>query len=185
MGYPSRVSRRGGVGVFLDLTEYETSTEASERVVNKECDNHAMTSPKTQDAHATSTSVVSIKVPRLVTSTKIHSTWMEHERGESAASWYKMHQTGRPRGVLESRRIPKGLVFATHLQQTQPQNHGKQHSCTHELALCKHVSLDVTAHGDCNSTADVPSFTLRSVLSAIPFVSDLCGVLTPVTRKYS
>ena len=29
---------------------------------------------------------------------------------------------------------------------------------------------------DCNSTADVPSFTLRTVLSAIPFVSDLCGV---------
>ena len=36
---------------------------------------------------------------------------------------------------------------ATHLQQTQPQNHGKQHSCTRELALCEHVSLDVTAHG--------------------------------------
>ena len=29
---------------------------------------------------------------------------------------------------------------------------------------------------DCNNTADVPSFTLRAALSAIPFVSDLCGV---------
>ena len=29
---------------------------------------------------------------------------------------------------------------------------------------------------DCNSTADVPSFTLRTALSAIPFVSDLGGV---------
>ena len=29
---------------------------------------------------------------------------------------------------------------------------------------------------DCNSTADVPSLTLRTALSAIPFVSDLCGV---------
>ena len=29
---------------------------------------------------------------------------------------------------------------------------------------------------DCNSTADVPSFTLRTALSAIPCVSDLCGV---------
>ena len=29
---------------------------------------------------------------------------------------------------------------------------------------------------DCNKTADVPSFTLRIVLSAIPLVSDLCGV---------
>ena len=29
---------------------------------------------------------------------------------------------------------------------------------------------------DCNSTADVPSFTLRTALSAIPFVFDLCGV---------
>ena len=29
---------------------------------------------------------------------------------------------------------------------------------------------------DCNSTADVPSFTLRNTLSAIPFVCDLCGV---------
>ena len=29
---------------------------------------------------------------------------------------------------------------------------------------------------DCNDTADVPSFTLRTALSAIPFVSDPCGV---------
>ena len=29
---------------------------------------------------------------------------------------------------------------------------------------------------DCNNTADVPSFTLRTALSAIPFVSDLYGV---------
>ena len=29
---------------------------------------------------------------------------------------------------------------------------------------------------DCNSTADVPSFNLRTALSTIPFVSDLCGV---------
>ena len=29
---------------------------------------------------------------------------------------------------------------------------------------------------DCNNTADVPSFTLRTALSAIPFVSDQCGV---------
>ena len=66
-----------------DLSRFETSTEASERVVNEECDDNAMTSPKTQDAHAMSTSVgVSIKVVRLVTSTKVHS------------SWYKMHRTG-------------------------------------------------------------------------------------------
>ena len=29
---------------------------------------------------------------------------------------------------------------------------------------------------DCDNTAEVPSFTLRTALSAIPFVSDLCGV---------
>ena len=29
---------------------------------------------------------------------------------------------------------------------------------------------------DCNSSADVPSFTLRTALSAIPFVSGMCGV---------
>ena len=29
---------------------------------------------------------------------------------------------------------------------------------------------------DSNNTAEVPSFTLRTALSAIPFVSDLCGV---------
>ena len=29
---------------------------------------------------------------------------------------------------------------------------------------------------DCNNTAEVPSFTLRTALSAIPCVSDLCGV---------
>ena len=28
---------------------------------------------------------------------------------------------------------------------------------------------------DCNYTAEVPSVTLRTALSAIPFVSDLCG----------
>ena len=29
---------------------------------------------------------------------------------------------------------------------------------------------------ECNNTAEVPSFTLRTALSAIPFVTDLCGV---------
>ena len=29
---------------------------------------------------------------------------------------------------------------------------------------------------DCNNTTEVPSFTLRTALSALPFVSDLCGV---------
>ena len=29
---------------------------------------------------------------------------------------------------------------------------------------------------DCNNTAEVPSISLRTALSAIPFVSDLCGV---------
>ena len=29
---------------------------------------------------------------------------------------------------------------------------------------------------DCNNTAEVPSFTLRTALSAIPLVSDRCGV---------
>ena len=36
---------------------------------------------------------------------------------------------------------------------------------------------------DCNNTADVPSFTLRTALSAIPFVSDLCGRRTMIPRK--
>ena len=34
----------------------------------------------------------------------------------------------------------------------------------------------VSSRPDCNNTADVPSFTLRTALLAIPFVSDLCGV---------
>ena len=29
---------------------------------------------------------------------------------------------------------------------------------------------------DCNSAADIPSFTLRTALSAIQVVSDLCGI---------
>ena len=29
---------------------------------------------------------------------------------------------------------------------------------------------------DCNNTADVPSFTLRTALSAIPFAYNLCGL---------
>ena len=37
--------------------------------------------------------------------------------------------------------------------------------------FCHHYSRP-----DCNSTADVPSFTLRTALSTIPFVSDRCGV---------
>ena len=35
---------------------------------------------------------------------------------------------------------------------------------------------DSLCRPDCNNTADVPSFTLRTALSAISFVSDLCGV---------
>ena len=40
------------------------------------------------------------------------------------------------------------------------------------FGICHHFS----SRPDCNNTADVPSFTLRTALSAIPFVSDLCGV---------
>ena len=37
---------------------------------------------------------------------------------------------------------------------------------------------------DCNNTAEVPSFTLRTALSAIQFVSDLCGVdVQMISRK--
>ena len=35
----------------------------------------------------------------------------------------------------------------------------------------------VSSRPDCNGTADVPSLTLRTALSAIPFVFDLCGVV--------
>ena len=36
--------------------------------------------------------------------------------------------------------------------------------------------IDSPICGDCNNTADATSFTLRTALLAIPFVSDLCGV---------
>ena len=36
---------------------------------------------------------------------------------------------------------------------------------------------------DCNKTAEVPSFNLRTALSAIPFVSDLCGVDVQYSRR--
>ena len=40
--------------------------------------------------------------------------------------------------------------------------------------------METTHHSlsrpDCNTTAGVPHFTLRTAVSAIPFVSDLCGV---------
>ena len=36
---------------------------------------------------------------------------------------------------------------------------------------------------DCNNTAEVSSFTLRTALSAIPFVSDLCGVDVHDSRR--
>ena len=60
-------------------------------------------------------------------------------------------------------------------------------SNTYNMAEIVNVSqIGITFHGisahhslprpDCNSTADVPSFTLRTALSAIPSVSDLCGV---------
>ena len=42
----------------------------------------------------------------------------------------------------------------------------------HSIESAHHFSC----RPDCNSTADVPSFTLRTALSAIPCVSDLCGV---------
>ena len=37
-------------------------------------------------------------------------------------------------------------------------------------------NLPTNFQPDCNNTAEVPSFTQRTALSAIPFVSDLCGV---------
>ena len=37
-------------------------------------------------------------------------------------------------------------------------------------------ALQFSFRSDCNNTADVPSFTLRPPLSAIPFVFDLFGV---------
>ena len=33
-----------------------------------------------------------------------------------------------------------------------------------------------SSNPDCNSTAEVPCFTLFTALSTVPFVSDLCGV---------
>ena len=41
---------------------------------------------------------------------------------------------------------------------------------------CFADSSNIPWNPACNNTADVPSFTLRTALSAIPFVSDLCGV---------
>ena len=34
---------------------------------------------------------------------------------------------------------------------------------------------DLSSKSDCNSSAEVPSFILRTALSAMPFVSDRCG----------
>ena len=52
--------------------------------------------------------------------------------------------------------------------------------------ICDVSQIGVTFHGicpptlsfrpDCNNTAEVPSFSLRTALSAIPLVSDRCGV---------
>ena len=39
-----------------------------------------------------------------------------------------------------------------------------------------HQPTTFSSKPDCNSTGDVPSFILRTALSAIPFVCDLCGV---------
>ena len=51
---------------------------------------------------------------------------------------------------------------------------------TRDLECFAEHSMDpahqCSSRPDCNSTADVPPFTLRTALSAIPFVSDLCGV---------
>ena len=42
----------------------------------------------------------------------------------------------------------------------------------HSMESAHHFS----SRPDCNNTAEVPSFALRAALSAIPFVSDRCGV---------
>ena len=50
----------------------------------------------------------------------------------------------------------------------------------HSMESAHHFS----SRPDCNNTADVPSFTLRTALSAIPFVCDLCGVdVTMISGK--
>ena len=38
------------------------------------------------------------------------------------------------------------------------------------------ISHQLSFRPDCSNTAEVPSFTLRTALAAIPLVSDLCGV---------
>ena len=47
-----------------------------------------------------------------------------------------------------------------------------------QIATAFHVESahQLSSRPDCNNTAEVPSFTLRTALSAIPLVSDLCGV---------
>ena len=51
-------------------------------------------------------------------------------------------------------------------------NFGVPLNPTYSMESAHHSS----SRPDCNNTEDVPSFTLRTALSAIPFVSDLCGV---------
>ena len=45
-----------------------------------------------------------------------------------------------------------------------------------QIGITFHAICTPFFHPDCNNTTEVPSFTLRTALSAIPFVSDLCGV---------
>ena len=70
-----------------------------------------------------------------------------------------------------------GIVLSTVLPSLAPRLRIDDCSAIHFLhwELCD-PHLGLSFRPDCSNTADVPSFTRRTALSAIPFVSDLCGV---------
>ena len=88
--------------------------------------------------------------------------------------WTLSNETARHRQLLAARMSSKAVARGRnlpHLGVGWPSDSGRPVETDAGIDAAMSISRP-----DCNNTADVPSLTLRKALSAIPCVSDLCGV---------
>ena len=95
---------------------------------------------------------------------KLMDSWLVFSRD-------RVYSTNEPTGMIgPSKGSPKRLSYGVFPSDKRSWMFRRQ--VQHSIESAHQFS----SRPDCNNTAEVPSFTLRTALSTIPFVSDLCGV---------
>ena len=95
---------------------------------------------------------------------KLMDSWLVFSRD-------RVYSTNEPTGMIApSKGSPKRLSYG--LFPSDKRSWMFRRQVQHSIESAHQFS----SRPDCNNTAEVPSFTLRTTLSTIPFVSDLCGV---------